>query len=120
MRKIIKPTSLLPISVALFSFSVYLGGVLGYFSAKFYCTVIYGKKVGNFLTLKSILLPLGKYKIHLHHWLYSFLILIVTIIYDISFLQSHFIMGFLAGLILEDIFHDKNWYRIIKKKEICL
>jgi len=116
MKKIIKPKSLLALPVAVISFEIYLGMVIGYFLAKFYDEKIYGKKVGKFLTCKSIFIPLGRYKIHVHHWLYASLILAGGVIFQVSFLTSPFLIGFFSGIISHDIIYDRSWYKVIKKK----
>jgi len=119
VKKIVKPKSLLLVPVALISLEIYFGIIGGYFLAKFYVEKICGKKIGKFLTCGSIFIPLNsKYKIHLHHWLYPSLILAGGSIFHVSFLLSPFLIGFFSGIASHDIVTDRDWYKVVKKREI--
>lgn len=93
--------------IALFSIEAYLGMVIGYFSALFFSP-----------KLKSLVLHLGKYKLHLHHWLLALGILPLILFYKVSPIPIQLASGFLGGLIFQGIVCYDDWYRVvIKKKE---
>jgi len=116
IKKIIKPKKIFPLLVAFFSFDLYLGGVIGYFLSKFYDQKIYGKKIKKLgLKLDSILIPLGKYRLHLHHWMYPLCLFLGAAIFKISFLFSPFIFGFFCGIIIHDLVWDRDRFKILRK-----
>lgn len=58
----------------------------------------------------------GEWHIHLHHWLMG--VLVIFFIYVVNLLPylPIFYLGVLGGLILHDIYSDKDWYKIVYKK----
>ena len=86
----------------------FFGALCGYYSAKFFSP-----------RFPSLIFNFGKIKLHLHHWLYSLLILIFSLKYD--FLPfPPFSYGFLGGMIFQGIYCYDNWHMVIifKKKKI--
>ncbi|HIH10877.1 TPA: hypothetical protein HA241_01690 [Candidatus Woesearchaeota archaeon] len=70
-----------------------------------------GKSEGQQGIVKSLLIPLGSYSIHLHHWLIALVMLIILFSLKI---YNPFLHGFLLGLILQGLtYHD--FYNIISK-----
>jgi len=118
MEKVKKPLLLFSFGVALAYISAipfYSGSFLGYILAKFFS----GKSTACQGRLKSIILNVGTYRIHLHHWFISVLIILGLLIKGICL--SEFLLGtfgFLAGLIFQGIYHYQDWHRILIKKEI--
>ncbi len=76
-------------------------------------TNLFYKKFIKTGKVKLIILPFGKWKIHIHHWLSGSLILLIIIIANISF--SIFYLGALGGIIFHDLYSDKKWYKIVYK-----
>lgn len=113
-KKFITKTALSAL-FALISLKLFLGVVSGYFASKFYTDKVVGKKLGK-LTFGSVFIPFGKYKIHLHHWLYPSLILGGGALIDAFFLAFYFPVGILLGIVLHDIATDKHWYRVVTHK----
>lgn len=79
--------------------------VLGFFIAKF-CA---GKKSGEQGRFKSLIFKVGQYKIHIHHWFFSIIILFALIAADF---YHPLIYGILIGIVLQG-FTYKNFYKII-------
>ncbi len=106
MKKIFlgKPKILLGTPIALFSLEVYLGMVLGYFAADLFSSRI-----------KSVIFNIGRYRLHLHHWLLCLVILSFVVFYEFSPLPIYFSSGILGGLIFQGVFCYSDWHRILTK-----
>jgi len=93
-------------------FLVLLGGIWGYLWAKIFS----GKKEGDPPKFfKSLIIKIKNYKIHLHHWLYSLLLLLLGILFQISIICNGIVIGFLLGMIYHGISSYQDWKVIIKK-----
>lgn len=101
----------LGLPIALISGEIYLGILAGYLIGKF----LAGKKAGEKGIIKSIILPIGKYRFHLHHWLWGTggMVAALAISFSPPFPQVSY--GILAGLILQGIFAYPDWHNFIKK-----
>lgn len=100
---------LLSIPLILISLQIFLGIILGYLLGK----ALSGKNTGRSGTIKSIVLNVGNYKLHLHHWLLSLGILILNLLSNLSFPQ--FFLSFLGGLMIQGIFCYPDWHKILVK-----
>lgn len=98
-------------SVAVVSLPVFVGGVLGYFVGKYFA----GDKTGQSGLLKSIILDIGNYRLHIHHWLMSLGILIIAF-FDVFFSLPHVFFGLLGGMTIQGIYHYNDWRKVIIKK----
>jgi len=100
-----KPKFLLGLPIALFSLQTYLGTLLGYFAFKFFS--------GKF---PSLAFNIGNYRLHLHHWLCSLVILVLDLNYN--FLPfSQFSFGFLVGAAFQGIYCYQDWHKILMRKK---
>ena len=81
------------------------GVIVGYVIAK-----CFSSKTG------SIQIPLGKYKIHLHHWLSALIGLSIVIISGTYVFFPMFALGFGVGFLLQGIHCYNDWYQILKKR----
>jgi len=109
-KKIIFLFLFLVISYGYFLFLI--GGLWGYFSAKF----LAGKKEGEQPKIfKSLIIKIKNWQIHLHHWLYSTLIIILGIILKLPIINNELFLGFLLGVIYQGINCYQDWKLIIKK-----
>jgi hypothetical protein len=103
--KLVKPKFFLGMPLALISFELYSGALLGYFAAK----LLSGR-------LKSLIFHIGNYKLHLHHWLYGLGILISAAWYQfLPFPQFSF--GFLGGVVFQGISCYPNWHRVLIRRK---
>lgn len=84
--------------------------IVGYFIAKFFS----GKKEGKEGIFKSIKLNIGKYTIHLHHWL---LVLILLIILLLIRFYNNLLYGLLIGIMIQGLFY-KDFDKIIYRKSL--
>lgn len=107
-KKFIFPGTTLIVSVYI-SVLFATGIIIGYLS-----TIFFDKKFLKTGRINSLVLNLGKWKIHLHHWLLASFAILIT--YFFSSL-SIFWIGIFGGLALHDIYTDKKWYKVIYKKK---
>lgn len=104
--KIKIPKIIWGVPIALISLRIYLAVVLGYIFARF----LSGR-------LDSIVLNLGSYTLHFHHWLMGFFGIIFILILNFSPIIENIIFGFLGGLIFEGVFSYSDWHRIFTKRK---
>lgn len=108
MRKLDKKF-FLSIPLALISIQIFLGVLLGYFFGK----IVSGKKTGEPGKIKSIILKIGSYKLHLHHWLLSTSVLVLNLLGGIFLPFPKFSLSFLGGLAIQGILCYSDWHKII-------
>lgn len=94
-----------------YSLRLMWGIIIGYFLCRLYCQVF----VENGL-VDHVMIDLGKWKIHLHHWMMGIIVLAVVGIVDYFYLPALF-LGFICGIILQGIYDYSNWHKVIIKKE---
>ena len=103
---------LLSIPLALISLQIFLGIVLGYFLGKLFS----GKKPGQPGKIKSIIFYIGRYKLHLHHWLVFLSILILNLLTSLFFPFPKFSLSLLSGLMIQGIVCYPDWHRILVRQ----
>lgn len=98
-----------------FSFVIFLGGLLGYVSAKYITKkAIRGTKT-NKGYLRLAVLKFKNYNFHFHHWLQGAMGLALYIFFSDK--DSRFIIGLMSGVIVEDFLCDKNFYKVFGKEK---
>ncbi len=108
LKKIIFPGTTLLTSLYLSTIFT-VGLTVGYLG-----TNLFYKKFIKTGKVKLIILPFGKWKFHLHHWISGSIIILV--IYTTGLVQSPLYLGTLGGIIFHDFYTDKDWYKVIYKK----
>jgi hypothetical protein len=111
--KVLKRNFLLLIPLAIISFEIYLGVTIGYITAR----ILSGKETGKKGIVKSLVFDVGKYRIHLHHWILGASMIPIAIYYNITFFSDKLIMGILGGLSYQGIISYKDWYKILFRKK---
>jgi len=102
-----------------------IGVVLGYlsfmaWSVGFLLARYLGSKIGSEppRLLRSHFIPLGNYRIHLHHWLWSSCIIIVfTVFKGAHFLPSDLFYGFFGAIVFHGIYCYGDWYKVLVRKQ---
>lgn len=95
------------------------GIILGYLSfitwavAFLIAKYLGGKTAGERGRLRSFFIPLGNYKIHLHHWILSSLVMGITMVKGIYFLSPDLFYGFFGGIVFHGIYCYHDWYKIL-------
>ncbi|MFO8101152.1 MAG: hypothetical protein R6U37_03145 [Dehalococcoidia bacterium] len=107
-RKLFSTLSLLAASLAigpLFVLSWVIGLIIGKLGG--------GKSEGIPGRVKSIIIPLWKWKVHFHHWIFSLGLISISAAADIYLLNPHVTWGLLGGLVFHGIYSYSDWYKII-------
>jgi Kef-type K+ transport system membrane component KefB len=98
-----KKSKIIPAILAIFSFQIYFGAILGYYLAK------------NFSKrFRSLIFEIKNWRFHLHHWLVCSLVLISSFFFDFLSLPN-FVLGFLGGMIFQGIYCYDDWHKILIK-----
>ena len=100
------PKFLLGVPIALLSLKIFFGGVFGYLLAHF----LSGK-------FNSVVLSIGSYKFHFHHWIIGVVGLIIVLLYQISPLMEQLFFGYFGGLNFQGISSYSDWHRIFSRKK---
>jgi len=111
MKLRINKKSFLAIPIALISLEIYFGIIIGYFCGKFFAG-----KYDGYQRIKSIFINIGKYRVHIHHWIASLAIGIAATFFNLFPFFSPFCFGVLGGLIIQDLYLDEDWKKILIKK----
>lgn len=108
-KKYIIPIVILIVSLY-FPISFLIGIIIGYF-----CTALYHKKFIETGKVSLLIFNIGRYEIHLHHWVTGILLFLVIYLSGVLFQLPFFWIGAIAGVILHDLYTDDIWYKIISK-----
>ncbi len=110
VKRVVLPAVVLGTSVY-YSFAFTGGIVVGYLLAKAFCHVFW--KTGK---VESIFFDLGKWQLHLHHWIMGLMILGVAWAIDFFYLPAFF-AGVVIGVAVQDIYDYNDWHQVLVKNE---
>ena len=105
---------------SLFSTIIILGSYISFafwFLGFVIAKLLGAKADGKEGIVKSIIIPLGKYELHLHHWFVSLGIGVFGIIREVYVLSPEIFYGFLGGLVFQGIYCYNDWYKIVKPRQ---
>jgi len=101
------------------------GIILGYLSfiawfAGFVLAKYLGSKtVGKPGKVRSYFIPLGKYQIHLHHWLLSSCAIIIFTVFKGTYvLPSDLFYGFFGAVVFHGIYYYSDWYKVLIFRQV--
>ena len=77
-----------------------------------------GKTNGERGRLRSFFIPLGKRKIHLHHWLISSWIMVFALLKGAFLVSPEVFIVFLSGLVFQGIYYYTDWYKILVPRRV--
>lgn len=103
---------LVAVPLAIVSFEIYFGVLVGYIGAFF----IAGKETGKPGKFKSLIVDLGSYRLHLHHWLLGLGCVPLAAHFNLSFLSDQFFVGMAGGLVYQGITCYSDWHKVIFRK----
>lgn len=89
----------------LFVISLLLGFLVGKYVA--------GESIGKQGKLASIVIPVRKWRLHLHHWLYSLWLIGLSAATGIHVLNPNITYGLLGGLAFQGVYCYSDWYIIL-------
>ena len=98
-----------------FGYLSFITWAISFLVAKYY----QHKTAGKPRWIKSYFIPLGKYKIHLHHWiLSSCAIIIFTLFKGAYLLPPNLFYGFFGGIVFHGIYYYSDWYKILIPRQV--
>lgn len=92
----------------------FISWFIGFLIAKY----LGGKTTGERGKLRSFFIPLGKRKIHLHHWFISSGVMGFALFKGIYILSPDLFYGFLGGLAFHGIYYYTDWYKILIPRRV--
>ncbi|MCL0070434.1 hypothetical protein M1N44_01480 [Dehalococcoidia bacterium] len=76
-----------------------------------------GKQEGMRGRVRSVMVPLGRYSLHLHHWLICSALMVLAIVRSFYlFVPPEIFLGFLGGLAFQGVYCYSDWRRIIHRR----
>ncbi len=77
------------------------------------------KTIGEPSKVRSYFIPLGKYKIHLHHWVLSSCVIIVFAVFKgAHVLPTNLVYGFFGAIVFHGIYFYSDWYKILIPRQV--
>jgi len=69
--------------------------------------------------LQSRIIPLGKYRIHLHHWLWSSCAIVAFAVFKGAYvLPSNLFYGFFGAIVFHGIYYYSDWCRVLIPRRV--
>jgi hypothetical protein len=90
-----------------------LSWLIGFLASKF----VAGKSVGEQGRVRSVVIPLKRWGVHLHHWLYSLFLMSLSFTTGMHFLTPEITYGVLGGLVFQGIYCYGDWHVILVSKQ---
>ncbi len=109
MRRKLLTVAVLIVAVILLGRLFLFYWLLGLLSSRFVSSKLPGEQ-GRF---KSVFVPIIRWRLHLHHWLYSLCLLGLSWTLDIHFLSPVITYGLLGGFVFQGIYYYNDWYVVI-------
>jgi len=76
-----------------------------------------GKREGMRGRVRSVMVPVGRHKLHLHHWLISSALMVIAIVRSFYlFLPPEIFFSFMGGLAFQGVYCYSDWHRIIHRR----
>jgi len=72
-----------------------------------------GKASGEQGRVKSILIPLGRYQLHVHHWLISTGVIGLSMTTNVCLGTPVIFYGALGGLVFQGVYCYSDWHKIL-------
>ena len=83
--------------------------LLGFLASK----LVAGKSTGEKGKISSIIIPFRRWRIHLHHWLYSLWLLGISFATGTFFLAPTLTYGLLSGVAFQGVYCYGDWHVIL-------
>lgn len=115
MGKLIITAGLFLLGLATSQLSI-LFGILGFLIAKFGG----GESDGRRGRIRSIIIPLGEFRLHFHHWIIGLLLMVICWAKGVSpLIPPEAVYGTLGGLVWQGIYCYGDWHRIVYRHADC-
>jgi len=86
-----------------------LSWLIGSLASKY----VAGKSVGERGKVRSIVIPLRRWAVHLHHWLYSLFLISLSFTTGMHFLTPEITYGLLGGVVFQGIYCYGDWHVVL-------
>ena len=97
----------------IFSWITVFFGICGFLIAKYSG----GKEDGIQGRVRSIIIPLGKFKLHLHHWIIFALMMFAGLAKNIFiYVPPEIFYGLLSGLAWQGVYSYSDWHKVICRR----
>jgi hypothetical protein len=83
--------------------------LIGFLTSKY----LSGKTTGERGKIGSVRIPFKRWRIHLHHWLYSLALIAIFAATDFQLLTPGLTYGFLCGVTIQGVYCYEDWHRIL-------
>ena len=90
----------------------FLSSLLGFIATRYTS----GKSAGVPGRVRSIIFTLGRWKLHLHHWVCSSCLISVSYFTDFHLMTSTFTYGLLGGMVFQGIYCYDDWHRVLFRR----
>ncbi len=107
-KKLVASLSIIVASITL-GYLFFLSLLFGFLVGKY----VAGKSAGERGRLWSIVIPLRRWGLHLHHWLYSLGLIALSSITGMHFLTPAITYGLLGGLVFQGIYCYHDWHVVL-------
>ncbi|MBM3131624.1 MAG: hypothetical protein FJZ95_01140 [Chloroflexi bacterium] len=104
------------ISIALFitglafSYVLVAFGIVGFLIGKYGG----GKREGIEGRIRSIIIPMGKLRLHLHHWLIGTIMMLVCWVQGLSvYIPPEILYGVIGGFAWQGVYCYADWHRVV-------
>ena len=100
------------VAALLFGYLFVLSLLMGFVASRF----IAGKSTGEKGRFNSIMVPFRKWRIHIHHWLYSLWLISISLVTGMYFIAPAITFGTLGGVTFQGIYCYRDWHIIMVKR----
>ena len=95
----------------------YLYFLISSISAYVITKYLSAKETAQSSKIPSVVLPLGKYRLHLHHWLIASAGIAVVLIQGAWFMRLDLVYGALSGIVFHGVHCYDDWHKILISKQ---
>jgi len=90
--------------------------ILSWFLGLLVSKYVAGKSPGEQGRFRSIIIPFPRWRVHLHHWLYSLCLMGFSYAIGLHFLSPTITYGLLGGSVFQGIYYYNDWHVIAVRK----
>jgi len=112
MKKRITAVITTLVAALLFGYLFVISLLMGFLASR----LVAGKKTGEKGIFNSIVVPFRKWRIHLHHWLYSLWLISISLVMGMYFIAPAITCGALGGVAFQGIYCYKDWHIILVER----
>jgi len=109
MKKRLFAILLTMVSTMILGYLFLLSLLAGFLASKY----VAGKSVGEPGKIRSIVIPIRRWGIHVHHWLYSLCLIGLSLTTGMHFLTPTITYGLLGGLIFQGTYCYSDWHVVL-------